>query len=142
MLTSPSQALRIRRRDAEDLVLMSASRAAQDRESSSAVVRMLVVLLQHDPKVRDLLERVVAEVFPWVAFLSPAEVRAFVVALVSTSRAAASIGNPAPVAQVISSWRRTAEVLADPKLSSVLTTPSTDDHGAEPRSLQSATLLP
>jgi hypothetical protein len=47
-------------------------------------------------------------------------------------RAADSIDNPAPVIQVIDSWRGTAEVLADPKLAAVLTEPSDRDHGPVP----------
>jgi hypothetical protein len=126
------RSLLVRRRDAEDLVLTTASRAQQVREASSITSRMFVALMQHDPHVRELVTEILPEVFPWVAFLSRDEVREFVVELISIIRAADSIDNPAPVIQVIESWRHTAEVLADPELTAVLTTPSADDHGPVP----------
>ena len=117
--TSANRVLLVRRRDAEDLVLTTASRAAQ-------------AMMQHDPRIRDLVNYVVPEVFPWVAFLSREEVREFVVELVSTMKAADSIDNPAPVAQVIDAWRHTAEVLADPEIAAVLSAPSDEDFGPVP----------
>jgi NAD(P)-dependent dehydrogenase (short-subunit alcohol dehydrogenase family) len=129
---SANRALVVRRRDAEDLVLTTASRAQQAREASSVTSRLFVALMQHDPHVRDLVTDVVPQVFPWVAFLSREEAREFVVELVSTMKAADSIDNPAPVAQVIDAWRHTAEVLADPELAAVLSGSSDGDFGAVP----------
>ena len=129
---SANRVLVVRRRDAEDLVLTTASRAAQAREASSVTSRIFVALMQRDPRVRDLVTDVVPEVFPWVGFLSPDEVREFIAELVSTMKAAESIDNPAPVAQVIDSWRHTAEVLADPELAAVLSGPSDGDYGSVP----------
>jgi hypothetical protein len=126
------RSLLVRRRDAEDLVLTTASRAEQVREASSVTSRMFVALMQHDPRVRDLVTEIVPGVFPWVAFLSRDEVREFVVELVATIRAADSIDNPAPVIHVVETWRHTAEVLADPELAGVLATPSAGDHGLIP----------
>ena len=126
---SSTRALVVHRRDAEDLVLTTASRAAQAREASAATSRMFVAMMQRDPHVRELVTDVVPEVFPWVAFLSREEVREFIVDLVATMKAAESIDNPAPVAQLIEEWRHTAEVLADPELAAVLVAPSPVDHG-------------
>jgi hypothetical protein len=84
---STSQFLLVRRRDAENLVLTTVSRAEQAREASSVTSRMFVALMQHDPRVRELVTEILPEVFPWVAFLSRDEVREFVVELVSTMRA-------------------------------------------------------
>lgn len=94
--------------------------------------RLFIAMMAHDPQMRDVVTDVVPEVFPWVAFLSREEVRAFVVELLSTMRAADSIDNPAPVAQVIDAWRHTAEVLADPELAAVLSTPTDEDFGPVP----------
>jgi NAD(P)-dependent dehydrogenase (short-subunit alcohol dehydrogenase family) len=135
---SANRSLVVRRRDAEDLVLTTASRAAQARETSSATSRIFIALMQRDPHVRDLVTDVVPEVFPWIAFLSRDEARDFVVELVSTMKAAESIDNPAPVAQVIDAWRHTAEVLADPELAAVLSTPSDGDYGPVPAPVASA----
>jgi hypothetical protein len=129
---SASRMLVVRRRDAEDLVLTTASRAAQAREASSATSRLLVALMQRDPQVGNLLTDVVPQVFPWVAFLSRKEAHDFVEELVSTMKAAESIDNPAPVAQVIDAWRHTAEVLADPDLAAILSAPSDTDYGPVP----------
>lgn len=130
--TSANRVLVVRRRDAEDLVLTTASRAGQARAASSATSRLLVSLMQHDPHVADPVAEVAPQVFPWVAFLSREETREFVDELVSTMKAADSIDNPAPVAQVIETWRHTAEVLADPELAAVLTAPSNADYGPVP----------
>lgn len=129
---STNRVLVVRRRDAEDLVLTTASRAAQAREASSATSRLLVSLMQRDPHVGDLVTDVVPQVFPWVAFLSAEEIHEFVDELVMTIQAAESIDNPAPVAHVIETWRHSAEVLADPELAAVLTAPSDADYGPVP----------
>lgn len=130
---STGRSLLVRRRDAEDLVLTTATRAEQAREASSVASRMLVTLMQRDQHVRELLvTEILPDVFPWVAFLSGEEVREFAVELVSTMRAADSIDNPGPVMLLIDSWRHTAEVLADPELAAVLTEASVGDHGAVP----------
>ena len=130
---SVNRVLVVRRRDAEDLVLTTASRASQARTASSATTRLLASLMQSDPHVADLVTDVAPEVFPWVAFLSREEARTFVDELVSTMTAAESIDNPAPVAQVIEAWRHTAEVLADPDLAAALAAPSDADHGPVPK---------
>ena len=130
---STARSLLVRRRDAEDLVLTTVSRAEQVREASSVTSRMFVALMQRDPHVRDLVTEILPDVFPWVAFLSRDEVREFVVELVSTIRAADSIDNPAPVIQVIDSWRHTAEVLADPDLAAILSSSSDRDYGPVPQ---------
>ena len=126
------RSLLVRRRDAEDLVLTTVSRAAQVRQASSVTSRMFAALMQHDPGVRDLVTEILPEVFPWVTFLSRDEVREFIIELVATIRAADSIDNPAPVIQVIESWRHTAEVMADPELAAVLSVPSAGDRGPVP----------
>lgn len=110
------QTLRLRRRDAEDLTLTTASRAEQEHTVVSAATRMFVALIQHDEVARSLLVDVVPEAFPWVRFLPTQDVRAFVLELVETLRSADALDNPAPVVQVIAAWQHTAEVHADPDL--------------------------
>lgn len=110
------QTLRLRRRDAEDLTLTTASRAEQEHTVVSATTRMFVALMQRDEAARSLLVDVVPEAFPWVRFLPTQDVRAFVLELVETLRAADALDNPAPVVQVIAAWQHTAEVHADPDL--------------------------
>ncbi len=110
------QTLRLRRRDAEDLTLTTATRAEQEHTVVSATTRMFVALMQRDEAARSLLIDVVPEVFPWVRFLPTQDVRAFVLELVDTLRAAGALDNPAPVVQVIAAWQHTAEVHAGPDL--------------------------
>jgi hypothetical protein len=110
------QTLRLRRRDAEDLTLTTATRAEQEHTVVSATTRMFVALMQRDEAARSLLIDVVPEAFPWVRFLPAQDVRAFVLELVDTLRAADALDNPAPVVQVIAAWQHTAEVHADPDL--------------------------
>lgn len=130
--TTPGHSLVIRRRDAEDLVLVTAERAAQEHAVSSATTRMFVALMQRDGSARELVTDVLPDAFPWVTFLPRADVQAFVVELVSTLRAAESIDNPAPVVQVIESWRNTAMVYADPTLAETLAGSTDDDFGDVP----------
>ncbi|WP_246842825.1 hypothetical protein [Allokutzneria sp. NRRL B-24872] len=118
---SPSRSLLVRRRgDEEDLVLTTASRAEEGREVAATTTALFVSLMQHSDEVRDLVTDVLPRVFPWVRFLPKVDMRAFVVELVDVMEAAASLGNPAPVSQLIAEWRHTAEVHADPRLLAVL----------------------
>lgn len=93
---------------------------------------MFVALMQWDDAARSLLVDVVPEAFPWVRFLPVEEVRAFVLELVETLRAADAVENPASVIQVISAWQSTAEIHADPELATVLSVDGAD-YGPVPR---------
>ncbi|WP_433869805.1 hypothetical protein [Saccharopolyspora sp. CA-218241] len=123
-----ARALRLRRRGEEDLVLTTASRAEQENELTSATTRIFVALVRHDRASLSLLVDVVPEAFPWVRFLPSEDVRRFVVELVETLRAAETIENSAPVVQLITAWRHTAEVYADPALLAQLSG-ELSDHG-------------
>jgi hypothetical protein len=126
-----SRDLRLRRRDDEDLMLTTAARAEQNTEFVSATTRLFVALMQHDEQARALLLDVIPEAFPWVRFLPRQDVQAFLVELIGTLRAVEELDSPAPVTQVITEWRHTAEVHADPELFAALTTDG-EDHGAVP----------
>ncbi|SRR6266568_7710202 len=118
---SPSRSLRIHRRgEEEDLVLITAGRAAQCTEAASATTKLFLALIQHDDRVRSLVTDVMPAAFPWVRFLSKQGVQAFVVELVAALEGAESLQNPAPVAQVVTAWQHTAEVCADPELLTIL----------------------
>lgn len=131
---SPSRSLRVRRRDhnAEDLVLTTASRAAEVNEVSSATTKLFLALMQHDDHVRMLVTDIVPTAFPWVRFLPKPDVQAFVVELVDALEGGESLNTPAPAAQVIAAWRHTAEVHADPELSAALRADGDDFGTAEP----------
>jgi hypothetical protein len=125
------RSLRLRRRDAEDLTLTTAAQAEQDSAMVSATTKMFVALMRHDETARSLVIDVVPEAFPWVRFLPTEDVRAFVFELVDTLRAADALANIAPVVQVITEWRHTAEVHADPELAARIRH-SDDDYGVVP----------
>ncbi|GAB7109135.1 hypothetical protein JCM4814A_74490 [Streptomyces phaeofaciens JCM 4814] len=124
-----SHRLLLHRRDGEDLVLTTATRAEQDRTVVSAATRMLAALARREPGSTDLLLDILPDAFPWVRFLPEADVHAFAVELVDTMRAADSVGNSASVAQLLIAWQHTAEVHSDPDLLAALTRHHTEDYG-------------
>lgn len=112
---SPRRRLRLDRRDGEDLILESASRAEAEAEALDLASRLFFSLVKNDDGARLLLLSL-PDVFPWVQFLPQEGVRAFLVELVETLRAAASLGNMAAVEPVVAAWRATAEIHSDPEL--------------------------
>ncbi|MGA5297460.1 hypothetical protein ACPCKV_26635 [Streptomyces koyangensis] len=127
-----SRSLLLRRRDGEDLVLTTASRAEQDRTVVSAATRMLLAMARREPGSMELLLDLLPDAFPWVRFLPEADLHAFAVELVETMRAADSVGNNASVAQLLVEWQHTAEVYSDPELLAALTRDHGDDYGPVP----------
>ncbi|MFI2713105.1 hypothetical protein ACH495_23575 [Micromonospora sp. NPDC018662] len=123
---SRARALRLRRRDAADLVLMSADRAAAEGEVVDLTARLLASLVRRDP---GLVREALPTVLPWVRFLPAEDAHQMADEFVATAEAAAAVGNTAALSQLLTEWRHTAEVHADPDLHRVLTTPSDDDFG-------------
>jgi hypothetical protein len=124
--------LRLVRRDDEDLVLMSARSYEEQRMVIDAATLTLVSLARHRRDIGPTLDRIIVEVFPWVRFLSPNEVREFTKELTETLIAADSIENMTPVAHLITQWKHTAEVYADPEIYAVLSSDSGADFGPVP----------
>ncbi|MFE5722639.1 hypothetical protein [Streptomyces erythrochromogenes] len=124
--------LLLHRRDGEDLVLTTATRAEQDQTVVSAATRMLAAMARRDPGSTELLLAILPDAFPWVRFLPEADVHAFALELVDTMRAADSIGNNASVAQMLTAWQHTAEVHSDPVLLAALTKDHATDYGPAP----------
>jgi hypothetical protein len=76
---------------------------------------------------------VLPEVFPWVRFLPKPAVQRFLVELVETADACAELDTLAPIEAVVTAWRNTANVYADPELYRMLTEAlDGTDHGAVP----------
>lgn len=121
----------LRRRDDEDLVLTTAARAEQDQQVMGATSRMFVEMMR-TPEGRTLVLDVLPAAMPWVRYLPAHDVREFSVELVEALGAAAELDNTAAVAQLITEWKHTAEVHADPELYAALTTDSGDDYGPVP----------
>ena len=124
-----TRAVRLRRRDAADLVLMSADRADAEAEVIDITSRLLAGVARRDP---GLVREVLPTALPWVRFLPAADIDAMAGELVATTEAAAAIGNTAAVSQLLIEWRHTAEIHADPDLHRALTQPL-DNFGPVPR---------
>lgn len=133
-----SSRLLLRRRDGEDLVLTTVTRAEQDRTVVSAATRMLAAMARRDPGTTELLLDVLPDAFPWIRFLPESDVHAFAVELVDTMRAADSLSSNASVAQMLIAWQHTAEAYSDPELLVALTTDHAEDYGPapDPKSVQ------
>ncbi|GAB2753873.1 hypothetical protein GCM10027174_31540 [Salinifilum aidingensis] len=117
------------RRGDEDLVLTTALRAQQDSEVVSASARVFAAMMQRDPDgARSLMLDVLPQAFPWVRLLPADDRTAFIDEFVDALRAVEDLDNPAAVVHVITTWRHTAEVCADPELHEVLATDGAD-HG-------------
>jgi hypothetical protein len=130
---SQSRQLRLVRRDGEDLVLESANRAEADAQALLTAARLISEMLRSEEAAGSVL-RVLPAVFPWMRFLPDEAARDFAAEFAETARAAAELGNMAPVVPVIEAWRATAEVHADPALHKALTMPlDGTDHGPVPR---------
>ena len=92
-------------------------------------MRLFTALLRN--RDLDSMLDLLPEMFPWVRFLPVGERRAFLVELVETLRASEELDTLAPVAQLVTEWRHTAEVHADPTVLAALTR-ATDDFGPVP----------
>ena len=129
---SPRRRLRLDRRDGDDLILESAARAEAEDEALDMASRLFFSLVQNDEGARALLSSL-ADVFPWVQFLPKDDVRAFLVELVETLRASASVGNMAALEPVVAAWQATAEIYSDPELLKAATAPlDGTDYGPVP----------
>jgi hypothetical protein len=125
-----ARAVRLRRRDAADLVLMSADRADAEAEVIDVTARLLALIARRDPGlVRDVLPTAL----PWVRFLPAGDLDVMAGEFVATTEAAASLGNTTAVSQLLVEWRHTAEVHADPDLHRALTGQPLADFGPVPR---------
>ena len=130
--SSPRRRLRLDRRDGEDLILESASRAEAEDEALSMASRLFFSLMKDDQGARALL-LALPDVFPWVRFLPTDDVRGFLVELVETIRASADLGNVAAIAPVVAAWKGTAEIYSDPELLKAATAPlDGTDYGPVP----------
>jgi hypothetical protein len=80
----------------------------------------------------EVIRRLLPEAAPWAIFLPDPDFDAFVTELVSVAQGAAALGNLAPVAVLLSQWRHSAEVYADPALLENLTREPEGDLGPVP----------
>lgn len=132
MYRAPRHGLRITRRGEGDLYLTTAERADQVVEIVDTTTRLFVAMMKSDPKIVDLLTNVFPDVFPWVRFLPPEDVREFLVEFVDTAKASTSLDTVDPILALVAAWKSTAEVYSDPELHAALTKDSGEDYGPLP----------
>ncbi|MGV9725030.1 hypothetical protein [Nocardia beijingensis] len=124
------RALRLRRRDADDLALMRVAQMDAEGVVVDFTARLLAGLVRRlgPEAVRDVLPDAV----PWVTFLPEGDVDQFLDELVAVARGAAALENLAPLATLLTQWRHTAEIYADPALLAILTGEPEGDLGPVP----------
>jgi hypothetical protein len=130
---SPSRALRVHRRGSEDdLVLTTAARASQDAEMVEVATRVLCAVMSN-PAVRSqhLLD-ILLKAFPWTRFLTLDDRTTFAQEFADVMVASEEFSSPAPVLQVITEWRHTAEIYADPEVLAALRSGVACDFGLVP----------
>lgn len=120
-----SRRLVLHRRDAEDLVLTTASQAAADTAVVRDTTRLFTEMMRKDPVVMTLAIQVLPSVFPWVRHLPDDAKQEFAAEWIDTLSAAAEMNNNSAVEGTIAAWRSTAEIYADPVLYAI----ATRDHG-------------
>jgi hypothetical protein len=123
-------ALRLRRRDAADLALMRVEQLEQDRTVVAFAAHLLAGLVRSGDAT--ILRRLLPDALPWVRFLPEADFETFVGELVIVARGAADLGNLAPIAVLLTQWRHSAEIYADPALLEMLTLEPEGDVGPVP----------
>jgi hypothetical protein len=127
-----AQRVHVTRRDGEDLYLTTERHDRQREETADVTTRLFTALISSDEGARAVL-LALPQVFPWVRHLSTAEVREFVVDLVDAIRDASELDVHSNLHRVITEWRATARILADPELTAQATASLPgEDHGEVP----------
>ncbi|MFD7088963.1 hypothetical protein [Streptomyces sp. NPDC056730] len=125
-----ARALRLRRRDAGDLALMRVDRMERDASVVDFTSRLLVGLVRTDNI--EALRQALPEALPWSTFLPAEDMDTLLAELVATARGAVALDNLAPIALLLTQWRHSAEIYADPALLAVVTREPEGDLGPVP----------
>lgn len=115
-------ALHVHRRDAEDLVITTATRDERRQEGASAVAQLFNELMRQNTGAQAVLASLPA-VYPWMRFLPADDTHQFSVELVRTLRACAEIDAYDALHELVMVWRKTAAIWADPDLAQQLQEP-------------------
>lgn len=124
------RALRLRRRDAGDLALMRIDQLERDESVVEFTARLLTGLVRSENS--EVIRRLLPEAVPWVTFLPETDFDVFLTELVAVARGAAALGNLSPLAVLLTQWRHSAEVYADPVLLEIVTKEPEEDLGPVP----------
>ncbi|MFB7762587.1 hypothetical protein ACWD33_22020 [Streptomyces xiamenensis] len=124
------RALRLRRRDDEDLALIRVDQLEQNTTVVDFTSRLLAGLVRGGNVA--ILREVLPDALPWSTFLPKDDLDSFVGELVSTAQGAAALDNLTPLALLLTQWRHSAEIYADPTLHAALTREPEGDLGPVP----------
>lgn len=123
--------LRLRRRDAADLGLMRIDQMERDATVVDFTARLMSSLVRTGNIAA--LRQALPDALPWMAFLPADDVDTLIAELDTTARGAAALDNLAPIALLLTQWRHSAEIYADPALFAFVTRGPDGDLGPVPR---------
>lgn len=109
----------VSRRDGPDLVVLRSDWFESSFAGAGAIARLLQPSALSSQPDRAQLEAS----FPWTRFLSSEACAAFVAELASTLEICEQLDTFAPLGQLITEWKATAAIQADPELAAQLTSP-------------------
>jgi len=121
------RALRLRRRDADDLALMRVSQLESDGLVVDFAAHILAVIVRRFGIAT--LREVLPDALPWAKFLPESDLDLFAHEVVEVAQGAAALDNLAPLATLLIQWRHSAEIYADPALLAILTSEPDGDFG-------------
>lgn len=122
-------AVRLTRRDEDDLVLLRADSHEAASDGVTATVRLLGALVAAGIPPTALAEAI-AHACPWTQLLPDEVVDEFVNEFIETALACAEVGVFTPLTVLLHAWRSTAAIYADPHLARALSEPlSGEDFG-------------
>lgn len=111
----------IHRRNAPDLVLARADRYRYEVDGAAGFGRVLSAIMAEMPETT--ASKLVLDAFPWSEFLTDTGRVEFAAALARALQVGAEIDSLAPAGQVVTAWKATAAIQADPNLTEALTRP-------------------
>lgn len=79
--------------------------------------------------VLEAIRQSLPQVLPWTTLLPPEDIDTLISELVDTASGAVALDNLAPIALLLTQWRHSAEVYADPDLFAILTREPEGDLG-------------
>jgi hypothetical protein len=123
-----ARALRLRRRGTGDLALMRVDQLEQDQTVVHFTAQLLAALVRTENT--RLLARLLPDALPWVTFLPDDDVETLLAELIVTARGASALDNLSPIALLLTQWRHSAEIYADPALHATLTSEPEGDLGS------------